>query len=117
MDKKAKRLRRARQTRLRIARLNIVRLCVHRTNSHIYAQLIDASGSRVLTSASTLEKSLRGAIKNGGNIEAARLVGQRIAERAKEIGVTCVAFDRSGYAYHGRVRALAEAARENGLQF
>lgn len=117
MDKKAQRLRRARKTRARIAKLKVARLCVHRTNCHIYAQVIDASGSRVLASASTLEKTLRNAIKNGGNVEAAKLVGQLIAERAKQIGVTKVAFDRSGYAYHGRVKALAEAARAHGLQF
>lgn len=117
MDKKARRLRRARKTRARIAKLKVARLCVHRTNCHIYAQVIDASGSRVLASASTLEKTLRNAIKNGGNVEAAKLVGQLIAERAKQIGVTKVAFDRSGYAYHGRVKALAEAARAHGLQF
>lgn len=117
MNKNLQRLRRARRTRLKIAKLGVARLCVHRTNCHIYAQVIDASGGRVLTAASSLEKSLRSEIKNGGNIEAARLVGQRIAERAKEAGVTRVAFDRSGYAYHGRVKALAEAAREHGLQF
>lgn len=117
MDKKIQRLRRARKTRAKIAELSVVRLCVHRTNSHIYAQVIDATGGRVLTSASTLEKALRNEIKNGGNVEAAKLIGQRIAERAKQAGVTKVAFDRSGYAYHGRVKALAEAAREHGLQF
>lgn len=117
MDKNIQRLRRARKTRAKIAELKVARLCVHRTNCHIYAQVIDASGGRVLTSASTLEKSLRNEIKNGGNVEAAKLIGQRIAERAKQAGVTKVAFDRSGYAYHGRVKALAEAAREHGLQF
>ncbi len=117
MDKNIRRLRRARKTRAKIAQLGVARLCVHRTNSHIYAQLIDASGGRVLTSASTQEKELRGQIKNGGNVEAAKLVGQRIAERARQAGVTQVAFDRAGYAYHGRVKALADAAREHGLQF
>lgn len=117
MDKKIRRLRRARRTRAKIAELSIARLSVHRTNCHIYAQIIDAGGGRVLTAASTLERDLRKTLKNGGNVEAARLIGQRIAERAKEIGVTRVAFDRSGYAYHGRVKALAEAAREHGLQF
>jgi large subunit ribosomal protein L18 len=117
MDKNIQRLRRARKTRAKIAQLAVARLCVHRTNCHIYAQVIDASGGRVLTSASTQEKALRGEIKNGGNVEAAKLIGQRIAERAKQVGVTKVAFDRSGYAYHGRVKALAEAAREHGLQF
>lgn len=117
MDKNTQRLRRARKTRAKIAELAVARLTVHRSNCHIYAQVIDASGGRVLTAASTLEKDLRGTLKNGGNVEAARLIGQRIAERAKQVGVTRVAFDRSGYAYHGRVKALAEAAREHGLQF
>lgn len=117
MDKNIQRLRRARKTRAKIAELGVARLCVHRTNCHIYAQVIDASGGRVLTSASTQEKALRSEIRNGGNVEAARLIGQRIAERARQAGVTKVAFDRSGYAYHGRVKALAEAAREHGLQF
>lgn len=117
MDKNIQRLRRARKTRAKIAELAVARLCVHRTNCHIYAQVIDATGRRVLTSASTLEKALRSEIKNGGNVEAAKLIGQRIAERAKQAGVTKVAFDRGGYAYHGRVKALAEAAREHGLQF
>lgn len=117
MNKNTRRLRRARKTRAKIAELAVARLCVHRTNCHIYAQLIDASGGRVITAASTLEKDLRGSLKNGGNVEAARLIGQRIAERAKQAGITRVAFDRSGYAYHGRVKALAEAAREHGLQF
>ena len=117
MDKNIRRLRRARQTRIRIADQGAVRLCVHRTNGHIYAQIIDASGGRVLTSASTQEKDVRGQVKNGGNIEAAKLVGQRIAEKAKQAGVTQVAFDRGGCAYHGRVKALADAAREHGLTF
>lgn len=117
MDKNTRRLRRARKTRAKIAELAVARLCVHRTNSHIYAQVIDATGARVLTAASTQEKDLRGQIKNGGNVDAAKLIGQRIAERAKQAGVTQVAFDRGGYAYHGRVKALAEAAREHGLQF
>lgn len=117
MDKTIRRLRRARKTRVKIAELGAIRLCVHRTNCHIYAQIIDASGARVLTSASTVEKELRAQLKHGGNIEAARLVGQRIAEKAKQAGITRVAFDRSGFAYHGRVKALAEAAREHGLEF
>jgi len=117
MNKNIKRLRRARKTRAKIAQLAVARLCVHRTNCHIYAQVIDATGGRVLASASTLEKALRGEIKNGGNVEAAKLIGRHIAERAKQAGVARVAFDRSGYAYHGRVKALAEAAREHGLQF
>ncbi|TCS74113.1 LSU ribosomal protein L18P [Sulfuritortus calidifontis] len=117
MDKNIRRLRRARKTRAKIAELAVARLCVHRTNSHIYAQIIDPTGGRVLTSASTVEKDVRGQIKNGGNVEAAKLVGQRIAEKAKQAGVSAVAFDRGGNAYHGRVKALAEAAREHGLSF
>ncbi len=117
MDKTIRRLRRARKTRVKIAELGVVRLCVHRTNSHIYAQIIDATGGRVLTSASTAEKDLRARLKSGGNAEAARLVGQRIAEKARQVGVERVAFDRGGFAYHGRIKALADAAREHGLQF
>jgi large subunit ribosomal protein L18 len=117
MDKKIRRLRRSRKTRAKIAELAVARLCVHRSNCHIYAQIIDASGGTVLASASTQEKDVRGQIKSGGNVEAAKLVGQRIAEKARQVGVSQVAFDRSGFIYHGRVKALAEAARENGLQF
>ena len=110
-------MRRAAKTRATIARLKAVRLTVHRTNSHIYAQVIDATGSKVLAAASTAEKEVRGEIKNGGNKDAAAAVGKRIAERAKAAGVTAVAFDRAGFAYHGRVKALADAARESGLTF
>lgn len=117
MDKKIRRLRRARKTRAKFAELGAIRLCVHRTNAHIYAQLIDPSGGRVLTAASTQEREIREQIKTGGNVDAARVIGQRIAERAKAMGVERVAFDRAGFAYHGRVKALAEAAREHGLQF
>lgn len=117
MNKKIARLRRACKTRARIADLKMVRLCVFRTNSHIYAQIISAEGDKVLASASTVEAEVRGSLKSGGNTEAAALVGKRIAERAKTIGVEKVAFDRSGFQYHGRVKALAEAARENGLSF
>lgn len=116
-DKNISRMRRAAKTRATIARLKAVRLTVHRTNSHIYAQVIDASGSKVLASASTAEKEVRGELKNGGNKDAAVAVGKRIAERAKAAGVTAVAFDRAGFAYHGRVKALADAARESGLTF
>jgi large subunit ribosomal protein L18 len=112
-----KRVRRAGRIRRRIARLDTNRLCVHRTPQHIYAQIIDKTGGKVLASASTLEKEVRGSIKHGGNVEAAKLVGKRIAEKAKAAGVTQVAFDRAGYQYHGRVKALADAAREHGLQF
>jgi large subunit ribosomal protein L18 len=115
LDKNQERLRRARQTRAKIAELNAVRLTVHRTNSHIYAQVIDASGAKVLACASTVEKDI--GIKNGGNVKAAAEVGKRIAERAKKAGVEAVAFDRSGYKFHGRVKALASAAREAGLKF
>ena len=117
MNKHATRLRRARKTRARIADLKMVRLCVFRTNSHIYAQVISAECGEVLAQASTLEAEVRDGLKSGGNIEAAALVGKRIAEKAKAAGVEKVAFDRSGFQYHGRVKALAEAARENGLSF
>ena len=117
MDKHATRLRRARKTRARIADLKVVRLCVFRTNSHIYAQVISAEGNKVLASASTLEAEVRANLKSGGNVEAATVVGKRIAEKAKAAGIEKVAFDRSGFQYHGRVKALAEAARENGLSF
>lgn len=111
------RLRRARKTRAKIAELKMTRLSVHRTNTHIYAQIIAESGDKVLASASTAEAEVRKQLKNGGNIEAATLIGKRIAEKAKKAGVTAVAFDRSGYKYHGRIKALADAARENGLSF
>lgn len=117
MDKRETRLRRARKTRAKIAELKMVRLSVHRSNSHIYAQVIDATGTKVLASASSLEVDMRGQVTNGGNILAAALVGKRIAEKAKAAGVERVAFDRSGFNYHGRVKALADAARENGLVF
>ena len=110
------RARRARATRAKIAELRAVRLTVHRSNAHIYAQVIDAS-SKVLASASTAEKDVRGNIKYGGNVKAAAEIGKRIAEKAKALGIAEVAFDRSGYRFHGRVKALAEAAREAGLKF
>ncbi len=117
IDKNFARLRRARQTRLKIREIGAVRLTVHRTNAHIYAQITSAAGDKVLATASTLEKDLRGQIKNGGNRKAAELVGSRIAAKAKAKGIETVAFDRSGYRYHGRVKALAEAARAGGLKF
>jgi large subunit ribosomal protein L18 len=117
ISKKVSRLRRARQTRAKIAELRTVRLSVHRSNLHIYAQVIDATGSRVLASASTLEAEVRGQVKRGSTVEAAAIVGKRVAERALAQGVSQVAFDRSGFRYHGRVKALADAAREAGLQF
>ena len=117
MNKKVSRLRRARKTRAKIAELKVVRLCVHRSNCHIYAQVYSDCGAQVLAAASTLDASVRQQIPNGGNIEAAKAVGQLIAERAKARGVTEVAFDRAGFKYHGRVRALADAARAGGLKF
>jgi large subunit ribosomal protein L18 len=117
IDKKKSRVRRARQTRIRIAEQRAVRLTVHRSNLHIYAQVIDASGAKVIASASSLDNELRAQLGNGGNVKAAAIVGKRIAEKAREKGVESVAFDRSGYRYHGRVKALAEAAREAGLKF
>jgi large subunit ribosomal protein L18 len=117
MDKKQTRLRRARKTRAKIAELKMVRLAVHRTNGHIYAQVYSGCGTQVLAAASTVEADVRKEVPNGGNVAAAKLVGKLIAERAKAKGVESVAFDRSGFNYHGRVKALAEAAREGGLKF
>ena len=111
------RLRRARKTRAKIAELKVTRLSVHRTNTHIYAQIIAETGDKVIVSASTVEADVRKKIKNGGNVEAAAAIGKLIAEKARKAGVTTVAFDRSGYKYHGRIKALADAARENGLSF
>jgi large subunit ribosomal protein L18 len=115
MGKNEARLRRARKTRLKIADLNMPRLSVHRSNCHIYARLIDKSGSQILAAASTVEKEMRSAKAKG--IKAATEIGKRIAEKAKQLGIDKVAFDRSGYKYHGRVKALADAARETGLKF
>ena len=117
LDKNQARLRRARQTRLKIREVAAVRLTVHRTNSHIYAQITSAAGDKVLASASTVEKEVRAQLKNGGNRKAAEVVGARIAQKAKQAGIETVAFDRAGYRYHGRVKALAEAARAGGLKF
>ncbi|RZS54634.1 50S ribosomal protein L18 [Sphaerotilus mobilis] len=119
LNKKEQRLRRSRQTRARIALQGVERLTVFRSNLHIYASVISADGGKVLASASTAEKDVRSELGagKGGNVNAAQLIGKRIAERAKAAGVEKVAFDRSGFAYHGRVKALAEAAREAGLQF
>ena len=116
-DKKQSRLRRARQARARIAELKAVRLSVFRTNQHIYAQVISACGGKVLAAASTVEVDVRKDVPNGGNVAAASTVGKLVAERARKAGVEQVAFDRSGFKYHGRIKALAEAARENGLKF
>jgi large subunit ribosomal protein L18 len=115
--RQTKRLRRAGRVRRQIRAVGTERLTVHRTPRHIYAQIIDAPGARVLAAASTLEAEVRAEVKNGGNVDAAKLVGKRIADKAKAAGITRVAFDRAGYKYHGRVKALADAARENGLQF
>jgi large subunit ribosomal protein L18 len=117
MNKKKSRLRRARKTRAKIAELKIVRLCINRTNCHIYAQVYSGCGTQVIAAASTVEVDVRKQLPNGGNIEAAKVVGKLIAERAKAKGVADVAFDRSGFKYHGRIKALADAARENGLKF
>ena len=117
MDKKRARVRRARKTRVRIAEQRATRLTVNRSNSHIYAQIIAPTGDKVLASASTLEAEVRKDVKNGGNKAAATLVGKRIAERAKALGIEAVAFDRAGFRFHGRVKALADAAREGGLKF
>jgi len=120
ITKKQQRLRRSRQTRLRIAQQGTVRLAVHRSNLHIYASIVSGDGAQVLASASTAEKEVReqlGGDGKGGNVTAASLIGKRIAEKAKAAGIEKVAFDRSGFAYHGRVKALADAAREAGLQF
>lgn len=111
------RQRRARKTRAKIAGQKAVRLVISRSNLHIYAQIISASGDQVLASASTVEADLKKEVANGGNAAAAVLVGKRIAEKAKSAGIVEVAFDRSGYKYHGRVKALADSAREHGLQF
>jgi large subunit ribosomal protein L18 len=111
------RIRRARQTRIRIRENGAVRLTVHRSNEHIYAQITSPTGDKVIAAASSLEKEVRGQLKNGGNRKAAELVGQRIAQKAKQAGIEQVAFDRAGYRYHGRVKALADAARSGGLKF
>jgi large subunit ribosomal protein L18 len=116
-SKKQSRLRRAKRTRARIRVGGLSRLCIHRTPKHVYAQVIAANGSEVLASASTLDKDIRGDVKYSGNVDAAIAVGKKLAERAKKVGVTQVAFDRSGFKFHGRVKALADAAREQGLKF
>jgi large subunit ribosomal protein L18 len=120
MDKKQSRLRRGRQTRAKIAELKVTRLSVHRTNLHIYANVIGPD-AKILASASTMEAEVRLELADksgkGGNADAASLVGKRVAEKALKAGITEVAFDRSGFRYHGRVKALAEAAREAGLKF
>ena len=120
LNKRDQRARRSKQTRLRIATQRVVRLSVYRSNLHIYASVISDDGARVLATASTAEAEVRkelGAAGKGGNVAAASIVGKRIAEKAKAAGIERVAFDRAGFAYHGRIKALAEAAREAGLQF
>ena len=116
-SKKSRRLRRALKTRARIREQGVARLTVHRTPQHIYAQLTDAEGGKVIAAASTVQATVRQGLKSTGNVEAAKAVGRVIAERAKAAGVSKVAFDRSGFQYHGRVKALADAAREAGLEF
>ena len=120
LTKKEQRLRRSRQTRIRIATQGVARLTVNRTNLHIYASVISGDGTKVLAAASTAEAEIRkeiGSSGKGGNVAAAQAIGKRIAEKAKAAGIEKVAFDRAGFAYHGRVKALADAAREAGLQF
>jgi large subunit ribosomal protein L18 len=120
LNKKDQRIRRSRQTRVRIATQRVARLTVFRSNLHIYANVLSEDGTKVLASASTVEKEVReqlGGLGKGGNAAAAAIIGKRIAEKAKAAGIEKVAFDRAGFAYHGRVKALAEAAREAGLQF
>lgn len=117
MDKKIARLRRARRARAKIKELGVLRLCINRTPRHIYAQIIAPTGSEVVAAASTLDATVKGQVKYTGNIAAAAAVGKAIAEKAKAAGITRVAFDRSGFQYHGRVKALADTAREHGLEF
>jgi len=120
MNKKEARLRRSRQTRVKIAELKVVRLAVHRTNLHVYANIIGPD-AKIICSASTVEAEVRQQLSTqsggGGNVNAAAIIGRRVAEKALKAGITQVAFDRSGYRYHGRVKAVAEAAREAGLKF
>ena len=117
MDKKTARLSRSKRTRIKLKELGHTRLCVYRTPRHVYAQVISGDGSTVLASASTLEKDIKSKCKYTGNVSSAAMVGEIVANRCKEKGIDTVSFDRSGYKYHGRVKALADAAREHGLQF
>lgn len=116
IDKKAARLRRAKKTRKKISELGAYRLCVHRTPRHIYAQVIAPRGGQTLVAASTVEREIRSEVAGTGNKEAAATVGRYIAKRALEKGIGSVAFDRSGFRYHGRIQMLADAAREAGLK-
>ncbi len=117
LNKRESRQRRARRARSQIREQEAVRLCVHRTPQHIYAQVISKDGAQVLVCASSLDKQIKGKVKSTGNVETAKLVGKLVAKRAVDAGIEKVAFDRSGFNYHGRVKALADAAREGGLQF
>lgn len=117
MNKQDTRLRRAKRTRMKIRELEAIRLCVYKTPRHMYAQITTADGAKTLACASTLDKTLRKALKSSGNVDAAKEVGKLIAKRALEAGIREVAFDRSGFLYHGRIKALADAAREGGLEF
>ena len=117
LNKKQARLRRAKRMRIKARELQAIRLTVYRSNKHVYAQIVSPCGSLVLASASTQVKELLGDLKSGGTVAAAKLVGAKIAEAAKEKGIDQVCFDRAGYKYHGRVKALADAAREAGLKF
>ena len=117
ITKKDRRLRRAVRARAKIRQLAVARLTIHRTPRHIYAQVFDATGGKVIAAASTVQDAVKGGLKYTGNVEAAKAVGKAIAERAKAAGVTKVAFDRAGFMYHGRIKALADAAREGGLEF
>lgn len=117
MNKKTARLRRAKKTRAKILELQMPRLCVHRTSQHIYAQLISATGVEVIAASSTVQADVKKEISNTGNKDAAKAVGKSIAEKAKAAGITTVAFDRSGFKYHGRIQELADSARANGLEF
>jgi large subunit ribosomal protein L18 len=121
MNKRTSRLRRSKRTRFKISETGLPRLSVHRTNLHIYASIFDPTASQVLVSASSLESEIRKELSKssglGGNVSAASIIGKRVAEKAKNAGIVTVAFDRSGFRYHGRIKALAEAARESGLKF
>jgi len=117
MDKKTSRLKRTLKLRSKIKKIGVKRLTIHRTPQHIYAQVINEDGTQTLASASTIQADIKSALKSTGNIDAAKVVGKQIAEKALAAGVTEVAFDRSGFKYHGRVKALADAARESGLKF
>lgn len=117
MNKREARLKRAKRTRMKIREIEAIRLCVNKTAQHIYAQVTSSDGAKTLATASTLDKELRKTLKSTGNVDAAKEVGKLIAKRALEAGLKAVAFDRSGFLYHGRIKALADAAREAGLEF